>query len=165
MLELNMKVKGIYNNVITGTIYDMTSTTVWIENEEDIFKTSIESVQEIKEEVKNEVRLNKVASAKLEFSSVLKDEYSNVHRRFFTAYITVTSKNEDDNSKIESIFDELVDKVVANCNYDIQVDGCPTIEYNSYCDGITLEYEHGSMTDIKKDIREAFKQSKKEMGL
>lgn len=93
------------------------------------------------------------ASASIEFDSYTNDDSD----RTLTAYVTVKSEQAGE------VFQALASIMEAElCEYFM---GCPVEESGVYTDGITIAYEHGSMTSIKEDIKHVFKMAKKQLGI
>jgi hypothetical protein len=122
-----------------------------------------------KEDVQETTPLNKGYSAKIEFIA------NNDSNRFQTTdnertlevWVTVKGKELE---KVDNILTDIRD-IMEN---ELQIDGfkfdyCPnTDEINGKFesnDGMTIEYNYGDMADIKKDIKEAFKTAKKQLGI
>lgn len=93
------------------------------------------------------------ASASLEFDSYTFEESD----RTLTAYVTVKSEQAED------VFTALASIMEAELGEAFM--GCPVEADGVYTDGITVAYEHGSMTSIKEDIKHVFKMAKKQLGI
>ena len=100
---------------------------------------------------KEEVKVK--ASASIEFDSYTNDDSN----RTLTAYVTVKSE------QAEYVFQALASIMEAELGEPFM--GCPVEETGEYCDGITVEYEHGSMTSLKEEIKAVFKSAKKQLGI
>lgn len=101
---------------------------------------------------KEEVKVK--ASASLEFDSYTSED---AEKRTLTAYINVKSE------QAEEVFTALASIMEAELGEYFM--GCPLEETGLYSDGITVDYEHGSMTSIKEDIKHVFKMAKKQLGI
>lgn len=148
---------------VIGTEYDRSPNGqyIWIQNEEDIYVCLTSTVEEVKT-----TQSNKGYSAKIEFEANKEDKYTEV--RNLDIIVKVKGNNQEQTKgvfqEIQSIMeDELI-------LHRVEFAGCPNqeeldenkFEYN---DTANIEYEHGSMKEIKDDIKEAFKTAKKQLGL
>ena len=106
--------------------------------------------------VKNEIK----GSAAIEFGKYVNDDNE---KRFLKVDIKVKSNNLD-NAVI--ILDNIIDNMESQ-DSDICFNLCPAeYEYdNLIIDGFILEYEHGSMTDLKGYIKDMFKTIKLNLGI
>ena len=166
---LNKKAIGtIGNNKIEGVVYDYTEDLkiIWIETKEDVYKLNSENV-EIIEEVIEENKIK--GSATVEFSKYEnKNCFDEVEYRTLGIDIIVTS---DTKENVELLFDIISNKLEEKSDLDINWSTCPSIYYDHiknkwyYIEGFDIEYEHGNMTEIKKDLKKVFKQVKKEIGV
>ena len=101
---------------------------------------------------KEEVKVK--ASASIEFDSYTSED---AEKRTLTAYVTVKSE------QAEEVFMALASIMEAELGESFM--WCPLEEDGVYTDGITVDYEHGSMTSIKEDIKHVFKMAKKQLGI
>lgn len=118
---------------------------------------------------------NKGYSAKIEITANKVDQYLKntcvCHyddKRNLDVMVTVTGK---DQNKVDTILDDI--RIIMEDELQIhsfQFSYCPANEelingkFESI-DSANIEYEHGSMKEIKDDIKEAFKTAKKQLGL
>ena len=94
------------------------------------------------------------ASASLQFGAYTFEEGQRVMD------VTMTVKSAD----AESVFDALATRLENELSYhDVQFMRCPDEMEGQYVDSFVVEYSHGSMADIKKEIMGAFKSIKKEL--
>lgn len=106
------------------------------------------------------------ASASMTFGKYVDmDMFEEVNGRYMTVDVEVKASTE---AEVEEAFDLLAEKLEAEASVDVDFAQCPTItEENGtwvYQDCFCLEYEHGSMTEMKKDLRVDFKTVKRELG-
>lgn len=146
-----------------GTIYDITAdgSRIWVETESDLYVVDAEAVEIVEEQPKRK------GSASMTFGKYeILDCFEEVEARFLTVDVLVKGKTKEE---VEANFEALADRLVEVSNYTFEWSTCPTVdEYNgvwSYHEMFTLEYEHGFMTEMKKDLMADFKAVKKEMGL
>ena len=106
------------------------------------------------------------ASASMTFGKfVHMDMFEEVEGRYLAVDVEVKASTE---AEVEEAFELLADKLKAEASVDVDFALCPTISEENgtwiYQDCFCLEYEHGSMTEIKKDLRADFKAVKKVLG-
>lgn len=110
----------------------------------------------------------KKASAKLTFEKWEDTDWLTDERegRYINIDIEVKAETK---AEAEAIFDELAEKLEEVADVEISWSTCPSCEeYKKgfyYADSFIIEYEHGFMTEIKKDLMKDFKSVKKEMGI
>lgn len=75
--------------------------------------------------------------------------------------LTITSENEDTQNYIFDKIANYMQSEIKECNF--QFAGCPTIESGQYWDCASIDFEHGSMTEIKKAIMATYKEAKKSL--
>lgn len=97
---------------------------------------------------------------------VVTDCFDEVIDRFVTVDVELKGTSE---KEVEDNFLVLAEKLEEMSNVTIEWSTCATVEEDKgtwiYQDMFTLEYEHGFMTEIKKDLMADFRAIKKEMGL
>lgn len=152
---------------VTGVEHDRTldGKYVYIQNDEDIYICLGSSVVEVEEDVQEITQSNKGYSAKVEFETNKEDKYTD--SRNLDIIVTVKGNNQE---QTKSIFYEIQSIMEDELQlYKIEFAGCPNNEeFNGkyeYSDIANIEYEHGSMKEIKDDIKEAFKTAKKQLGI
>ncbi|MDK0636911.1 hypothetical protein P5F55_13900 [Clostridium perfringens] len=110
--------------------------------------------------------VNKKVSASIEIGKYVDlDIFEEVNGRYIAVDIEVKASSEEE---VEKAFDLLAEKLEAVSSIEIDWSTCPTIdEYNGvwvYSESFCVEYEHGYMTELKKEIKADFKAVKKELG-
>ena len=182
MNMIGKKVRGIIGATEkVGVIYDITAdgSKVWVETSEDLYVVDINAVEVLSEEVEaeavaeavveevNEVRFEK-ASASVEFGKYEHENiFGEIEYRMLTVDITLTAKTEEG---VEALWSKFAERLEEVSNIDIQWSTCPTVDKNSkgswyYSESFCVDYEHGMMTEIKKDFMADFKAVKKEFGI
>lgn len=156
----------IGNTIKTGTIYDINTngSKIWVQTNEDIFIVNSENVTEIKEvPTKTEKASSTITFGKYEHEDI----FGEIEYRQLTIDITLTSETEEGVNNLWEIFSK---KLEATSDLEINWSTCPTIDQNKngmwyYAEGFTIDYEHGCMTEIKKDFMDDYKTVKKELGI
>lgn len=110
-----------------------------------------------------EYKENSNVSVKVDMSKYQHDNYSK--DRELTVTVTVTAKSD---LEAEKAFNKLADHLGDTSDTEIVWSTCPTIEEEkgkfTYTEIFSVQYEHGFMAGIKKDLRNCFKISKKALG-
>ena len=140
--------KVIYNNK-EGIIYDITKDgmTVWVETNEDIYKVSASEVELIQVNTKGH-------SASISFSKY-EDEYSD--SRHLAIDLAVKGLNAT------QVFNLIAEQMESDLNINFL--RCPEVEEGMHIDSFTIDYDHGEMGNIKKEITNIFKSIKKKLGV
>ena len=162
---IGKKVKGMIGaSIKEGTIYDITAdgSKIWVETSKDIYVVDASAV-EIVEEVKKEK-----ASASVQFGKYEhEDMFGEVEFRQLTVDITLTAETEEG---VEALWGKFAERLEEVADVEISWSTCPTVDKNRngswyYAEGFVVDYEHGMMTEIKKDFMADFKAVKKEFGI
>lgn len=156
---------------VIGTEYDRSPNGqyIWIQNDYDIYVCLASTVEEVEIQEVKTIQSNKGYSAKIEiFTNNETDRFQTTDNdRSLEIWVTVKGKEQN---KVDEILDSIRD-IMEN---ELQIDGfkfdyCPNSdEINGKFesnDGMTIEYKHGDMKEIKDDIKEAFKTAKKQLGI
>ncbi len=90
------------------------------------------------------------------------NHWGEVEKRYLIFYTTLSSKN----SSFEALEDTLYNVAeYMESKLDIEFSYCPYQDdyknIKSYGDGFYIEYNHGDMMDIKKEVMQAWKEAKK----
>ena len=106
-------------------------------------------------------------SASLEFGKYqTENAWGEFEDRVVTVDMTVRADSEE---AVEEAFEKLSEQLKALADVEVKWACCPVIEEDNkgwyYTDMFSIPYEHGEMTSIKKDIRKAFAEAKKGLGL
>jgi hypothetical protein len=93
--------------------------------------------------------------------------FDEVEKRYLDCTITLTNKSGS-MEELEDLFNKVVD-FMENADSDIKFLRCPAQleEQNRICysDSFLIEYEHGSMKDIKEYIADTWKEAKKKFNI
>ena len=93
--------------------------------------------------------------------------WGDVKNRYLNYYITLTTKNGS-KKNLDSLYDKVI-SFMENKDSDINFNRCPVEEEEQdkiyYTDGFLIQYEHGSMKDIKEYIADIWKETKKEFNI
>lgn len=120
-----------------------------------------------KEEAKKANKVKK-PSAKVDFVKYEhEDIFGEIEYRQLCVDITLTANSEEE---VNELWDKFTERLEEVSYIDIRWSTCPTIEEEkegvwTYFESFVVDYEHGMMTEIKKDFMADFKSVKKEMGI
>jgi len=81
------------------------------------------------------------------------------YHRSLSFELTVTCEDEATQDYIVEKIESYMRKELKE--YNFQLSGCPTIENGQYWDCASVDFQHGFMTEIKKDIMTTYKEAKK----
>lgn len=114
----------------------------------DEYSVKIEEVEEVKK-VK--------ASAKINFKKYEQENiYGEVVSRQLIVDVDVKAGNDQ---QAKELLYAMADKM------DYEWFGCTEVENNVASDAFSVDFEYGQMSDVKKEIMEAYKQAKKSLGI
>ena len=109
------------------------------------------------------------ASARVDFGKYEhEDIFGEIEYRQLTVDVTLTAETEDE---VEALWEKFTERLEEVADVETNWSACPTIGQSHktgawyYCDSFVVDYDHGMMTEIKKDFMKDFKAVKKEMGI
>ena len=164
---------NIENDINNLSMYEALKLNAWAVNN-SMDKTLPEGYKEVYDmisdiAIKRIAKLHKQAKKNNISASMMFGKFVNedTEERYITVDIEVRGNSEEE---VENAFIKLSDKLENEGSINIKFAKCPTIEEEKngrwiYQDAFIIEYEHGCMTEIKKDLKKDFKSFKKELKL